>query len=54
MQMARVIGDVVATMNPSHEYAGTKQLNAALYSRFGMVLRFGTLKGDKLLRALKR
>lgn len=43
---------VVATMNPSHEYAGTKQLNAALYSRFGMVLRFDTLKGDKLLRAL--
>jgi nitric oxide reductase NorQ protein len=43
---------VVATMNPSHEYAGTKQLNAALYSRFGVVLRFEGLKGEKLLRAL--
>jgi len=43
---------VIATMNPSHEYAGTKQLNAALYSRFGVVLRFENLKGDKLLKAL--
>lgn len=44
---------VVATMNPSHEYAGTKQLNAALYSRFGVVLRFDTLRGDKMMRALQ-
>lgn len=44
---------VVATMNPSHEYAGTKQLNAALYSRFGVVLRFSPLYGEKLLRALE-
>lgn len=43
---------VIATMNPSHEYAGTKQLNAALYSRFGVVLRFENLRGDKLLKAL--
>lgn len=43
---------VVATMNPSHEYAGTKGLNAALYSRFGMVLRFDALRGDALQRAI--
>jgi len=43
---------VVATMNPSHEYAGTKGLNAALYSRFGIVLRFSPLSGEKLIQAL--
>ena len=43
---------VIATMNPSHDYAGTKGLNAALYSRFGCVLRFEPLAGEKLLKAL--
>lgn len=45
---------VVATMNPSHEYAGTKGLNPALYSRFGVVLRFQRLQGARLLEALKQ
>lgn len=44
---------VVATMNPSHDYAGTKGLNPALYSRFGVVLRFQRLKGGALLEALR-
>lgn len=43
---------VVATMNPPHDYAGTKALNAALYSRFGVVLRFAPLTGDMLMEAL--
>lgn len=43
---------VIATMNPSHDYAGTKGLNAALYSRFTQVLRFAPLKGDTLVKAL--
>ena len=43
---------VVATCNPSHEYAGTKALNPALYSRFGVVLRFVPLGGKDLLMAL--
>lgn len=43
---------VVATMNPSHDYAGTKALNAALYSRFGIALKFETLGGKRLIEAL--
>ena len=43
---------VVATMNPSHDYAGTKGLNAALYSRFGVVLRFEPIRGEALIKAL--
>ena len=43
---------VIGTQNPSHDYAGTKALNAALYSRFGVVLRFDALRGDSLLKAL--
>lgn len=43
---------VIATMNPSHDYAGTKGLNAALYSRFGMVIRFKKLEGANFLNAL--
>lgn len=43
---------VVATMNPSHEYAGTKSLNPAFYSRFGAVLRFSSLTGSSLIEAL--
>lgn len=43
---------VVATMNPSHEYAGTRELNAALYSRFCVILRFPTLAGKDLAAAL--
>ena len=43
---------IVATMNPSHEYAGTKGLNAALYSRFGMVIRFEPLTGAALRKAI--
>lgn len=43
---------IIATMNPSHDYAGTKGLNAALYSRFGMVIRFKKLKGGDFLKAL--
>jgi len=43
---------VVATMNPSHEYAGTKALNAALYSRFATVIRFEPLGGERLVQAL--
>jgi len=45
---------VVATMNPSHEYAGTKTLNKALYSRFRAVLRFEQLRGERLLSALAK
>lgn len=44
---------VIATMNPSHEYAGTRGLNAALYSRFSIVLRFETLQGEALCEALR-
>lgn len=40
---------VVATMNPTHDYAGTRQLNMALYSRFGAVIRFDTPRGKQLL-----
>lgn len=43
---------VVATMNPSHDYAGTKGLNPALYSRFSQVLRFKPLAGKELVTAL--
>lgn len=43
---------VLATMNPTHDYAGTRELNAALYSRFGMVIEFEPLKGKSLLSAL--
>ena len=43
---------IVATMNPSHDYAGTKGLNAALYSRFGMVVRFEPLTGSALRKAI--
>ena len=43
---------VIGTMNPSHDYAGTRGLNAALYSRFSVVLRFPMLEGEQLLKAL--
>lgn len=43
---------VIATMNPSHDYAGTKALNPAFYSRFGVTLRFESLSGEKLCLAL--
>lgn len=43
---------VIGTMNPSHDYAGTRGLNAALYSRFSVVLRFPMLKGENLTKAL--
>lgn len=43
---------VIATMNPSHDYAGTKGLNPAFYSRFGVTLRFASLVGEKLCMAL--
>ena len=43
---------VIATMNPSHDYAGTKGLNAALFSRFGMVVRFKKLMGSEFLSAM--
>ena len=44
---------VVATMNPTHEYAGTRQLNLALYSRFAVVVRFGPLGGTELVKAVQ-
>lgn len=37
---------VFAAMNPSDEYAGTKELNKALQNRFGMVLRLSYLPID--------
>lgn len=43
---------IVATMNPSCDYAGTKALNPALLSRFGALVRFEPLKGKALLDAL--
>lgn len=43
---------VIATMNPSHDYAGTKGLNPAFYSRFGVTLRFKSVKGENLCMAL--
>lgn len=43
---------VIATMNPGHDYAGTRGLNHALYSRFRTVIRFESLKGESLVRAL--
>lgn len=44
---------VIATMNPSHEYSGTQSLNAALYSRFALVIKFPELSGDQFVSALK-
>lgn len=35
-----------ATMNPVEEYAGTKDLNKALMSRFGVVLKVGYISFD--------
>lgn len=35
-----------ATMNPVEDYAGTKDLNKALLSRFGVVLRIGYVNFD--------
>jgi midasin len=55
IMMAEKNGEVVrpadefrffATMNPSDEYAGTKELNKALLSRFGAVLRVEPLDED--------
>lgn len=43
---------VVATMNPSHEYAGTRGLNMALYSRFAVVVRFNQVQGDSLAKVI--
>jgi len=43
---------IIGTMNPSHDYAGTKGLNPAFYSRFGAVLRFQPLTGENLIQAL--
>lgn len=43
---------VIATMNPCHEYAGTKELNGALYSRFGAVIRFEVPKGEELVKVI--
>lgn len=43
---------IIATMNPSSDYAGTKTLNPALLSRFGALVRFEPLKGKQLLEAL--
>ena len=44
---------IVATMNPTGDYAGTRTLNHALYSRFGCVLRFDVASGNEVLRILK-
>jgi MoxR-like ATPase len=44
---------VIATMNPEQDYAGTRELNAALFSRFDVVCRFEELTGSDLLQALK-
>jgi MoxR-like ATPase len=45
---------VIATMNPEQDYAGTRELNAALYSRFDVVRRFDELVGSDLITALKQ
>lgn len=45
---------VIATMNPEQDYSGTRELNAALYSRFDVVCRFAELSGGDLLAALKQ
>lgn len=44
---------VVATMNPVGDYAGTRTLNHALYSRFGCVIRFKTPSGADVLSIMK-
>lgn len=45
---------VIGTMNPAHEYAGTRELNAAFMSRFDVVRRFNDLEGAPLVEALKQ
>lgn len=43
-----------ATMNPSEEYVGTKELNASLLSRFHLVLEIGCHKKDIEKRIIKK
>lgn len=44
---------IVATMNPVGDYAGTRTLNHALYSRFGCVIRFNTPEASDVLAIMK-
>lgn len=43
---------VAATCNPSGDYAGTRALNHALMSRFGVAVAFPRLSGSSLAQAL--
>jgi nitric oxide reductase NorQ protein len=43
---------IVATMNPVQGYAGTRDLNHSIFSRFGICIRFKQLEGRELLKAL--
>ena len=45
---------VVGTMNPSHDYAGTRELNKAFLSRFRLTVKFSPLIGRSLVSALKQ
>jgi MoxR-like ATPase len=44
---------LVATMNPTADYAGTRELSHALKSRFGLTVEFPRLSGVRLVEALK-
>jgi len=44
---------IIGTMNPCHDYAGTRELNGAFFSRFRVVRRFEDLAGASLLEALR-
>lgn len=43
---------VVASMNPSHDYSGTKSLNHATANRFTQRIKFKSLGGESLVSAL--
>ena len=44
---------IVATMNPCSDYAGTRALNHALYSRFGVVMRFATPDSAQIINIVR-
>lgn len=44
---------IFAAMNPSHSYAGTKELNKAFLSRFPIVMQFRPLEKDQEREILK-